>query len=139
MAGFVMRRLEMGAIAFTTFALGAGSMMLMAIAFTFAGAPNLSAMPAEAIVNLIWLGVAPTGMAYLLRYWLVQRLGVSTFALAMNAVPIFGILIGAVYLGETVQWTTLLALALVLSGLAIARATTPKKSAEVEQASGERR
>ena len=70
---------------------------------------------------LIWLGVVPTGLAYLLRYYIVRRVGVSFFALAMNTVPVFGIIIAAVYLGETIQNSTLIALVLVFLGLAIAR------------------
>lgn len=126
-AGFAMRRLDMDPITFTTLALGTGAVILCSIAFFFAGPPEFS-LSNEALFNLIWLGTVPTGVAYLLRYWLVQKLGVSTFALAMNTVPIFGIMIGALYLGETVEWSTLIALALVLCGLAIARSATPSKS-----------
>lgn len=126
-AGFVMRRIDLDPVLFTVYALGAGSIMLVAVAWVGAGVPNL-ALSGTAWINLIWLGIAPTGLAYLMRYWLVRRLGVSTFALAMNAVPIFGILIGALYLGEVIHWTTLLALAFVLCGLMIARMTTPKTS-----------
>ena len=99
--------------------------MLLAVALAWEGYPDF-VLSSQAWVNLIWLGTAPTGLAYLMRYWLVRRLGVSTFALAMNAVPIFGILIGALYLGEVIHWTTLVALAFVLIGLMIARMTTPK-------------
>jgi len=124
-AGFVMRRIDVDPVLFTVSALGAGAVMLITVAFVGAGAPILQ-LSSKAWVNLIWLGTAPTGLAYLMRYWLVRRLGVSTFALAMNAVPIFGILIGALYLGEVIHWTTLLALAFVLCGLIIARKAAPK-------------
>lgn len=123
-AGFVMRRLDLDAVTFTAFALGAGSAMLCAIAGVSVGAPNLD-LSQEVVLTLIWLGVLPTGVAYLLRYWLVRRVGVSTFALAMNTVPVFGIMIAAFYLGETVHWTTLVALGFVLTGLAIARSSAP--------------
>ncbi len=123
-AGFVMRRLDLDAITFTSFALGAGSLMLCLVAFATVGAPNLD-LSQEVVLTLLWLGVLPTGVAYLLRYWLVRRVGVSTFALAMNTVPVFGIMIAAFYLGETVHWTTLVALGFVLTGLAIARSSAP--------------
>lgn len=124
-AGFMMRRIDAEPVLFTVSALGAGAVMLIAVALVGAGAPFFQ-LSGKAWVNLLWLGTAPTGLAYLMRYWLVRRLGVSTFALAMNAVPIFGISIGALYLGEVIHWTTLLALAFVLCGLAIARKAAPK-------------
>lgn len=127
-AGFVMRKIDMDAVPFTTWALGLGSAMLIGVAYAGAGPVDLE-LSRFAWANLIWLGAAPTGLAYLLRYWLVRRVGVSTFALAMNAVPIFGILIAAVYLGEVVHWSTLMALGFVLCGLAIARTSAPGKRA----------
>lgn len=119
-AGFIMRRIEMPPIAFTTFSLCAGSVMLILLSFLFAGSPNTSPST-EAFYALLWLGAVPTGFAYVMRFYLVKRVGVSTFALAMNTVPIFGIAIGAVILGEVVEWSTIAALALVLLGLIIAR------------------
>ncbi|MGI9352365.1 MAG: DMT family transporter [Rhizobiaceae bacterium] len=119
-AGFIMRRIDMAPIAFTTFALGTGSVMLILLSFIFAGMPNTSPNP-ETVYSLIWLGVFSTGFAYVMRYFLVKRVGVSTFALAMNTVPIFGIIIAAILLGEVVEWTTMAALVLVLSGLMVAR------------------
>ena len=125
-AGFVMRRIKLDAVPFTAAALGAGSVILILVSFLVAGPVNLDLSPV-AWGNLVWLGVAPTGLAYLLRYWLVRRVGVSNFALAMNTVPIFGIVIAAVYLGEVVRWSTIVALIFVLAGLAIARWSTPER------------
>lgn len=127
-AGFAMRRIDADPVTFTASALFAGSVVLISIAYLFAGPVNLS-LSREAAINLIWLGVVPTGLAYLLRFWLVRRLGVSMFALAMNAVPIFGIMIGALYLGEVIHWTTLVALGFVLAGLAVARRSGPQNKA----------
>ena len=76
------------------------------------------------MLALIWLGIFPTGFAYVMRYFLIKRVGVSSFALAMNTVPIFGVIIAAVLLGEALEWRTVLALVLVLCGLAVARLGT---------------
>ncbi len=119
-AGFLMRRMDLNPVAFTTLALGIGTAMLVAVSWFWVRLPqNLPA--GSDLIALVWLGVVPTGLAYVLRYFLVRRVGVSTFALAMNAVPIFGIIIAAAVLGEAVAWTTLLALGLVLTGLMVAR------------------
>lgn len=119
-SGFVMRRIDLPPIAFTAITMAVGSAMLIAISLITAGLPNTQAS-AEAVYALIWLGLFPTGFAYVMRYFLVKRVGVSTFALAMNTVPVFGILIGALWLGEVIELTTILSLMLILCGLWIAR------------------
>ena len=124
-AGFLMRRIDLDPIAFTAIALGLGTIMLVVASLVWEGLPKR--MPYDLdLLALIWLGVFPTGLAYVLRYFLVRRVGVSTFALAMNTVPIFGIIIAAAILGEAIEWTTLLALGLVLTGLMVARYDTAR-------------
>ncbi len=127
-ANLFMRRISLKPIPFTTIALGAGTIILVIVSYMLDGAPQgLYQLNTEGILAIIWVGLVPTGFAYYLRYYLVRRVGVSTFALAMNTVPIFGILIAAIWLGETIEWSTLLALALVLCGLMVARMGMPKR------------
>jgi drug/metabolite transporter (DMT)-like permease len=125
-AGFVMRKIDLEPIAFTTIALGVGSTLLVIFAFIGAGPPNLD-IGQETMLALLWLGLLPTGLAYLLRFWLIKRVGVSIFALSMNTVPIFGIIIATWYLKEALEYSTLISLGFVLSGLAIAFYATPSK------------
>ncbi|MEO0329510.1 MAG: DMT family transporter [Pseudomonadota bacterium] len=125
-AGFVMRRIDIPPVTFTAAALGAGSIMLLGISFLVAGAPNLA--PSKAgFYAVFWLGLLPTGLGYFLRYILVRKVGVSTFALAMNTVPIFGIILSTLILGEVIEFRMIIALALVLIGLMIARYAVPGK------------
>jgi len=126
-AGFVMRKIDMEALTFTAIALGTGSAMLLSLAFIFEGAPNLS-LQTNTWLTLLWLGGFPTGLAYLLRFHLVKKVGVSIFAVGMNTIPVFGIIFGAIILGETVELTTLIALFLVLCGLFIARLGVARKA-----------
>ena len=127
-AGFLMRRLDLNPIAFTAIALGLGTIMLIALSWSWEGLPSRWPEGSD-FVALLWLGVLPTGLAYVLRYFLVRRVGVSTFALAMNTVPVFGIIIAAFVLGEAIEWSTLLALGLVLTGLMVARVDPSSKYA----------
>ena len=120
-AGFAMRRMDLEPIAFTTLAMGIGTVMLFVVSLIWVGIPTQFPEGFD-LLALLWLGAFPTGFSYMMRYFLVRRVGVSTFALAMNLVPVFGIMIAAYVLGETIESTTLLALALVLTGLAITRA-----------------
>ena len=126
-AGFIMRRIDIPPVAFTGAALGLGSMMLIGISLVISELPETTPS-LNALTAILWLGMFPTGLAYVLRYILVKRVGVSTFAVAMNTVPIFGIILAALLLGEVIELRMIIALAMVLSGLAIARLAVPKQA-----------
>ncbi|MEJ8574690.1 DMT family transporter [Microbaculum marinum] len=83
---------------------------------------ELPAMPdGTALLSMVWLGVGPTGLAYLMRYHLIRAIGYSYVALGLNLLPACGVAMGALLLGEPVSLTVLAALLLVLAGLAVAR------------------
>ena len=73
------------------------------------------------LLALLFLGVFPTGVAYVLRFYLISRIGFATFALGVNMIPVFGVLLGVVVLDEALTWPIIAALALVVGGLAVAR------------------
>jgi len=132
MSGFLMRGINMKLISFTILALGFGAAMLLILALLLEGVPQT--MPGKTtLFSLLWLGLLPTGFGYVLRFYLVKRVGVGIFAMGMNTVPIFGVIFGAVLLGEQITVTTLIALALVVCGLLIARLGAPKMAVAVEQ------
>ena len=123
--GVLIRKVDMKPIPFTTITLGMGAFMLILLALCFEGLPDK--LPGvKASFALLWLGLFPTGLAYVLRFYLVRRVGVSTFAIAMNTIPVFGIILGAILLNEKVELTTIIALCLVISGLFVARLGAPK-------------
>ena len=69
---------------------------------------------------LVYLGVFPTGLAYILRFHLIRVIGYSRFSLSINLVPVFGVALGVLILGEPLSINLLIALALVLAGLFVA-------------------
>ncbi|MCB1507824.1 MAG: DMT family transporter [Hyphomicrobiaceae bacterium] len=85
------------------------------------GVPDFAAVDTNALLCLVYLGLFPTGLAYILRYHLIRTVGFSFFALGLNLIPVFGVILAALLLGEAISWRTALALALVLAGLMIAR------------------
>ncbi len=123
--GILIRKVDMKPIPFTALALGMGAVCLIVLAIMFEGVPDK--FPGlNASLALLWLGFFPTGLAYILRFYLVRKVGVSTFAIGMNTIPVFGIIFGAILLNEAVEIKTIIALCLVVSGLFIARLGTPK-------------
>lgn len=123
--GILIRKVDMKPIPFTTIALGIGAFALLVLAIALEGIPQ-EFPGSKAILALLWLGFFPTGLAYILRFYLVRKVGVSTFAIGMNSIPVFGIIFGAILLNETVEIKTMIALGLVVSGLFIARLGSPK-------------
>lgn len=85
------------------------------------GGPLQTQPSAAALGWLAFTGVFASGVGYILRFHLIRTVGYSYFALGMNLLPIVSIGLAALILGEPITVTTLIALALVLSGLALAR------------------
>lgn len=73
------------------------------------------------ILSLIWLGIGPTGIATIILFTLIQRAG-PTFVSTMNyLIPVVAFFCGVVILSEPVGWNSLLALVIILSGIALTR------------------
>ncbi|WP_319529011.1 DMT family transporter [uncultured Cohaesibacter sp.] len=108
-----------------TIILGLSSIELLALGL-YHGLPDFGGIDSEAWMALLYLGVLPTGLATILRYRMIWTVGASYFGLFMNLIPIFGVILGAVLLSETVVFTTWLALGFIVAGLFVAR-THPRR------------
>ena len=75
---------------------------------------------ASAWASVIALGVLCTGIAYVLYFSLIERLGAARALTVTFAVPVFAIVYGATLLGEAVTPWMLLCGAIVLCGTALA-------------------
>lgn len=71
--------------------------------------------PMLAVVVLA-LGVACTGVAYLLYFRLIADVGPASALTVTFLVPVFGVLWGHVFLGETIRVATVLGAAIVIAG-----------------------
>lgn len=119
-SGLIVRRIDMPPVRLACLALGAGMIVLLASGVLIDGLPRR--VPGQtAIFALVYLGVLPTGIAYILRFHLIQTVGYSTFALGTNLVPVFGVILGFVILSEPLRPEILIALALVVGALFVAR------------------
>ena len=71
------------------------------------------------VAALIYLGVISTGIAYLLRFQLVQQVGATFMSQVSYLVPLFGVFWGWLLLHEQLHADTGIALFLILFGLTI--------------------
>ena len=72
------------------------------------------------------LGVLCSGIAYILYFRLIEEVGTTSALTVTFLNPVFGILWGALFLGETVGWYTILGSAIVLVGTALVTGFVPR-------------
>jgi drug/metabolite transporter (DMT)-like permease len=88
--------------------------------FPAPGAPTVGIMGA-----VIALGVLCSGVAYLIYFRLIQDVGPSSALTVTFLSPLFGILWGVLFLGETVGWYTFAGAAIVITGTALVTGFRP--------------
>lgn len=118
-AGLLIRRITMPPVRLACLALAIGTIALIPLALMTEGLPP-HGLSTPALWSLIYLGVFPTGIAYIVRFTLIRAIGYSRFSLSINLVPVFGVALGVVILGEPLSLNLIAALALVLAGLLVA-------------------
>ena len=73
----------------------------------------------EAIVAIVWLGIVGSSMAYLIFFRLIRDWGPTRTTLVAYLLPIVGIVLGAVVLGEVIDARMIIGTALVIGGVAL--------------------
>jgi drug/metabolite transporter (DMT)-like permease len=119
-AGLLIRRINMPPVRLACLALAIGSMALVPLALLTDGLPP-QGLSEPALWSLIYLGLLPTGIAYIARFTLIRAVGYSRFSLSVNLGPVFGVALGVIILCEPLSLSLLSALALVLAGLFVSR------------------
>ncbi|HYI21419.1 MAG TPA: DMT family transporter [Candidatus Limnocylindrales bacterium] len=80
---------------------------------------HLAGIPPEGWFSVIWLGLLGSGMAYLLFYRLLGAWGPTRTSLVAYLLPIWGIALGWIVLGEQIGPGIILGTALVIGGIAL--------------------
>lgn len=73
------------------------------------------------VISIIGLGVFPTGLNGILIIMLIRRAGAGFMALSNYITPLWAVAIGAVLYHERLEWTVLLALVIILAGVAVSQ------------------
>lgn len=103
-------------------ALTVGSMALASLALAPLAAATWPATtpPLRAWIEVVFLGVASSGLGFLLYYRLLRRIGPVRAMSVTFLNPVVALVAGALYLGEGVSGQTLVGAAVVLAGTALA-------------------
>ncbi len=119
-SGLIIRRIDLPPVGLAFLALMIGAIILLPLALAIDG--PMTRMPdSSALIALVYLGAFPTGLAYVLRFQLIRKIGYSMFALSVYMIPAFGVGLGFLVLGEPITSTLGVALALILTGLYFAQ------------------
>ena len=75
----------------------------------------------DSIISVIYLGIFPTGIAWLLRFRILKTNGLIFHSQVSYIIPIFGIILGYIFLNEIITSKIIVALIAVFIGIYLAR------------------
>ena len=75
----------------------------------------------DSTISLIYLGIFPTGVAWLIRFHILKKNGLVFHSQVAYLIPIFGVILGYVFLKEVITLKVLIALIAVIIGFYFVR------------------
>ena len=81
----------------------------------------------DSTLSLIYLGIFPTGIAWLLRFMILKNNGLVFQSQVAYLIPIFGVILGYIFLQEIVTSKVIFALIAVVLGIYFVKKSTTIK------------
>ena len=81
----------------------------------------------DSTISIIYLGIVATGLAWLLRFRILKNNGLVFQAQVAYLIPIFGVILGYIFLKELITPKVLVALIAVILGIYFVQKSTKKK------------
>ena len=75
----------------------------------------------ESTMALIYLGIFPTGVAWMLRFHLLTKVGIVFQTQVAYLIPLFGVFFGYLIMDEQITWRVLVSLIIIVSGIYIVK------------------
>jgi len=85
----------------------------------------------DSTISLVYLGVVATGLAWLLRFKILKNNGLVFQAQVAYLIPIFGIILGYIFLKELITPKVFVAVAAVIIGIYLVKKSNSKKITSV--------
>ena len=85
----------------------------------------------DSTISIIYLGIVATGLAWLLRFRILKNNGLVFQAQVAYLIPIFGIILGYIFLKELITPKVLVAVAAVIIGIYLVKKSNSKKITSV--------
>ncbi len=95
--------------------------------------PTILLWPSQPIDGSVWLsvvclGVFSTGVAYLLYFRLIGRIGAAKAVTVVFVIPLVAVLLGWLVLSETVYFSTIVAGVIIIAGSTLSLQLLPRKA-----------
>ena len=97
-----------------------GTIVLLPISLFFEQPWNL-APRLDSTLALIYLGIFSTGIAWLLRFYILKHNGLVFQAQVAYLIPIFGVILGFIILNEAITYKVLISLIAVIIGIYVVK------------------
>jgi len=97
-----------------------GSLLLFPICFFVEQPWNLSPR-LDSTISLLYLGFFSTGLAWLLRFYILKRNGLVFQSQVAYLIPIFGVILGFIFLKEAITSKVIISLIAVIIGIYIVK------------------
>ena len=128
-----MAGLDITPLALSTYQLGFALCILAAVT-PFSGMGNLGESAVALIGLVLGLGLAGTGVAYVLYYYIVQRMGAVQASAVTYLPPVVALLIGCLLVGEPLRMMDLIAMSAIVGGVYVIQTCGPGGAPEHDQA-----
>jgi drug/metabolite transporter (DMT)-like permease len=96
--------------------LTSATLLITPLAF-FYGSSATPLPPASSIAAIITLALLCTAIAYIIYFWILERTGATNLSLVTFLIPASAIMLGIVFLGETLMLNHVMGLVLIFCGL----------------------
>ncbi len=107
-----------------------GSIIVFPISMYFEQPWNLSPS-SDSMIALLYLGVFPTGIAWLLRFNILKNNGLIFQSQVAYLIPIFGVILGYIFLKEVITSKVIVSLLLVILGIYFVKKSNKEKVTSV--------
>jgi drug/metabolite transporter (DMT)-like permease len=98
-----------------------GLVITTVLAFVFEN-PLATTFTNQSLFAVVWLGLLGSGLAYLVFFRLLGRWGATRTSMVAYLLPLYGIVLGAVVLGEPIDGRLIAGTALIVGGVALVNA-----------------
>lgn len=110
-----------GSLRVTAWTLACGAVGLVALGIPFLADVDPAGLRAETWGAVAYAGVLAIGVAYVIWYWGVRRIGSTRTSVFSNLVPVVALAVAWVWLGETPTGLQLAGAAVVIGGMTLTR------------------
>ena len=86
----------------------------------------------DSTISLIYLGVIATGIAWVIRFRILKNNGLVFQAQVAYLIPIFGVILGFIFLNEMITPKVIISLVAVIIGIYLVKKSTSKSEIKAD-------